>query len=534
MSLFSGGVAKDIARPSARKLAKNFGGRDDSDRVFKRDFNHMWELMWRAKQYSEENHNAMVGKVRDNLDSMSSVVGDIEADSAPTGPNTRRTAASGPTHLRHYRSAPTAGKFVVFSDIHITEIGNRQDFFARKNKDLYLDLLATYYSPEGFSLIENGDVEELLIFEPDIDQMPNYETASWSTILSDRTERKRAQFDQIVSDHSDYYELVHNHFIAADRYYRTIGNHDTDLSSQTYANVISDALNIAWPTASDIVALTDRDGDVDVVICHGHQFDAFCTDGHAVYAGESFSQGTAWAYQGPDRYWSVDEDGPEFLDKWLSGEKLFHNILVSDDPGLPSTDWRIAEALAGQAAGTLQDPDKWEALYGKNVAWEYFENSSPMAAYSEEVQEGVRWYKYRHMDEIEIVGRWESQFGGMGTRLLLGHSHEPRLRSSWPGMPQMEPRITSSYLNSAAAGRFENLIWGIEFLDGEATIISWNREGGEIVRTIWEDETAVGMSFLRAGQKLRFAPTRALPADDSPTSGPNFPIEAITHMMFSA
>lgn len=534
MSLFSGGVAKGVARPSARDLAKNFGGRDESDRVFREKFNHMWELMWRAKQYSETNHNAMVGKVRDNLDAMGNVVADIEADSAPSGPNFRRTAASGPTHLRHYRSVPKTGKFVVFSDIHITEIGNRQDFFARTNKALYLDLLATFYSPENFSLIENGDVEELLIFEPDVDQMPNYETASWSQILTDRTARKRVQFEQIVNDHSDYYELVHSHFIDRDRYYRTIGNHDTDLSSQAYANVVSDTLNIAWPTASDIVALTDRNGDVDVLICHGHQFDAFCTDGHAVYAGESFSHGTAWAYQGPDRYWSVEEDGALFLDKWLNGEKLFLNILVSDDPGLPSTDARVAEALAGQALGTLEDPDKWEALYGKNVAWEYFENSSPMDAYTEEVKEGVRWYKYRHMDEIEIVGRWEAQFGGNGTRLLLGHSHEPRLRSSWPGMPQVEPRLTHSYMNSAAAGRFENLIWGVEFDDGEATIISWNRDGDEIVRTIWEDQTAVGASFLRAGQKMRYAPTRALPADDQTPDENNFPIEAITHMMLSA
>ncbi len=69
---------------------------------------------------------------------------------------------------------------------------------------------------------------------------------------------------------------------------------------------------------------------------------------------------------------------------------------------------------------------------------------------------------------------------------MLGHSHEPRLRAGHPGESD-ERQVTDFYLNSASAGRFEGLIWGLELIDGEPLLISWHRDASTPVRTIWRD-----------------------------------------------
>ena len=51
-------------------------------------------------------------------------------------------------------------KWVVFSDLHLGDGGAGDDF--RINDDLFSHVLEKHYGPENFSLILNGDVEELL------------------------------------------------------------------------------------------------------------------------------------------------------------------------------------------------------------------------------------------------------------------------------------------------------------------------------------------------------------------------------------
>ncbi|MGB5559784.1 MAG: hypothetical protein WBN04_17460 [Paracoccaceae bacterium] len=524
------GISKSLARDSGRDLAKNFGGANESTSTFNAKFNHMWELTWRAKAYADANHGTMVAAVTDNLNRLKDITD--AATLTSTGVTTRRTSSQGLDHLRTYRVAPVSGKYVVFSDIHITDANNRQDFFARANKALYLDVLRAYYSPNDFSLVENGDVEELLIYEPDINGMPDFETASWQTIFNDRETRKFDQFVRILQDHADYYHLVHDEFLARGRYYRTIGNHDTDMATTAYTAAIDSHLGIEWPEASDLLFLSDGD-DTDMIICHGHQFDAYCVAAHAKFAGESFSEGGGWAYQGPDRLWSLAEDGRNFINKWLDGSKHFFNMLVSDDPAVPQTTLGLAEAVAGQAIGNLHDTTKWEVLYNKNIAWEYFDNSDPQDAFDDEVKTGERWYKFRHMDELHIVARLEARYGNNGPRLLLGHSHEPRINPGKPAPITMSAAKATNYLNSAAAGRFENLIWGIEIDGGSATVVSWSRDNAsnDMVRTVWGEHDTLNVRTLHADSRQSFSPT---PTGGASEDERRSIIPAIANMMFSA
>ncbi len=51
---------------------------------------------------------------------------------------------------------------VVFSDLHMGDGGPRDDF--RFNAELVRSALHGYYLPKGFSLVLNGDIEELQRF----------------------------------------------------------------------------------------------------------------------------------------------------------------------------------------------------------------------------------------------------------------------------------------------------------------------------------------------------------------------------------
>lgn len=520
------GIEKSVARSNARKLAEKFGGAGEDSDAFREKFDAMWDLTWRANEYDTDNHADMLAEVRANLNALRAVV--FGADTSASGAVDLREIDGGRDHLRTYRTLPAAGRHVVFSDIHITDKGNRQDFFDRANKALYLDVLRSHYSPGEFTLIENGDVEELLIFEPVPGAMPDFEKDDWQVIFDDRETRKRAQFRRILADHADYYQTVHTHFVARDAYFHTIGNHDHDLARADYVDDIADVLGLAFPQASDMVMLT-RDGAVADLICHGHQFDTVCCAKHAAHAGESYSQGGAWAYQGPDRHWTILHDGPEFITPWREGDKAFNNSLVTALPG--STMSQFVAAL-GKFFGTLDDDDNWEALFGKNVAWEYFTSDSAEDAFRTEVETGIRWYKYRHMDEIEIVDWLDTLFGPDGVRLTLGHSHEPRLNAGKPAAIGGTAARAANYLNAAAAGRFENLVWGIEFDDGTATLVSWSREpDGRLRRTVWEDGDLLHVRFLRAASHDLID---VVDPDAPPVwSVPPLPISAITNLLLN-
>lgn len=545
----SDAAQKEFARAAGLALARKYGQRlgADSDDAFRDKFNHMWDLTWRAKTYAEDHHDPMITEVTDNLAGLSILV--TQADKTNTGIWTRREVADARSHLKTYRTLPANDRCVILSDIHMTDAANRQNFFEWTNKQLYLDVLRSFYAPKGYTLIENGDVEELLIFEPDPVGMPDFAKDDWPVILADRDRRMKDQFLRILTDHADYYQLINDLFIRRGAFFRTIGNHDTVMATSAYVDDIKRVLGIDFPRASDAVLLTS-DGGVTDLICHGHQFDAYCSAQHARYAGESFSQGGAWAFQGPDRFWSQQNDAAAFIDPWHRGEKGFANALVSDDPAAGDQVWTALRKTAAEALNWLTSPfddaaaalgmddflndigglhktAQWEALYDKNIAWDYFRAPDPQVSYDQEVKTGERWYKYRHMDEISIVAAMDAHFGADGLRLVLGHSHEPRLNPARPGLPGQPVQLARNYVNTAAAGRFENMIWAVEYNDGVPELVSWSRNAttAKLERAHWTPQPTGVSSMLLATARDQVAVVA--PASAARTSA------AFTHMIFA-
>jgi len=117
-----------------------------------------------------------------------------------------------------------------------------------------------------------------------------------------------------------------------------------------------------------------------------------------------------------------------------------------------------------------------EFAYGHEIAWEYFEHSNPWLAFANEVMTGDEFMKARHMSEEMLAKRLKKVFEGVKAppTLVLGHTHEARKNAVGPNGKQC-----ANYINSGSAGRFQNLIWGVEIdPDGTSTIVTWHNDSG--------------------------------------------------------
>jgi UDP-2,3-diacylglucosamine pyrophosphatase LpxH len=134
---------------------------------------------------------------------------------------------------RLYRSTPAMPlrddrPIVIFSDLHLGN-GTRTDDF-RNNSELFSRVLKQYYYDNDFTLVLNGDIEEL----------------------------QRFRLADILRRWADVYELF-GAFEEDDRLFRLVGNHDMDLMSRAdHPFAIREALRFSYH-------------DNPIFIFHGHQ-----------------------------------------------------------------------------------------------------------------------------------------------------------------------------------------------------------------------------------------------------------------------
>ncbi len=152
------------------------------------------------------------------------------------------------TRLNHiYQSSPVLSlgpedRFVVFSDFHIGGRKRRDDF--RQNNPMFQKILRSYYGPGGYTVILNGDFEEL----------------------------QRVKYQTISRRWRDLYQLLQE-FQDQGRLYKIIGNHDIkllDLPREGINDPLYEALRLSYrgkelfvfhghqPTTRDTHPLTRR------------------------------------------------------------------------------------------------------------------------------------------------------------------------------------------------------------------------------------------------------------------------------------
>jgi hypothetical protein len=484
-----------------RLIAKTSASRFHLEPAEHTVFNDWWELAEPARELLDRGHNRdgtgeIDAEIRRAFVRLAAIVNDKARYDEPG--------------YRHVRRVSGSDRFVIFSDHHMAFPGSRQDFFRTSgNRELYAEIL-TEYAECGFTLVENGDVEELIIHEPllpppqpqlsllkKVRDTRNLDDSGWEALDELRTDWRLNQLSQVILNHRELYDQINTQFVEKGRYYRTAGNHDQDNQDSRFL----EALRRVYPKLEQVYdfLIIEPSGanDSRFVVCHGHHFDTSGTPKYSKRVGETLSECLGWAYEGADRVWRWD--GLDGVQRWANGEEAFFNTLVTDDfdrlrfsfkdvveSGLATWLGTLMGGMAGLAglggalgmaaslADELSNPAFWETTFKHNIAWEYFQSDNAGEALFNEMFCGQRWLKVRHLDEIFINQRLESAFGSRAPFLVLGHSHEPRHRSWNPATSKQ----VDHYLNGGAAGRFENLIWCLEIVDGVPQVVAWHRPGG--------------------------------------------------------
>gem|GEM_PF-473729 len=135
-----------------------------------------------------------------------------------------------PVHL------PADGKYIIFSDLHRDKFRNKAGNFWY-NKDLYIDALS-YYLKNDYTLIENGDGEEL-----------------WQFSLR-----------EIINSNYEIYEIM-GKFHKKKRLFLIFGNHNIDMKFRLFHRYWSDKY-ISGVNYEPMIMIGDH-----IIITHGHQWD---------------------------------------------------------------------------------------------------------------------------------------------------------------------------------------------------------------------------------------------------------------------
>lgn len=123
-----------------------------------------------------------------------------------------------------------SSRVLILSDFHMGNGGRRDEF--KRNAELVKTMLSTYYLPEKYSLVLNGDIEELFKFP----------------------------LESISSQWGELYDLFLQ-FRQNGFFWKTCGNHDSSLLEETEYRLSS----------SLVESLKFLYGDETLLLFHGHQ-----------------------------------------------------------------------------------------------------------------------------------------------------------------------------------------------------------------------------------------------------------------------
>lgn len=332
---------------------------------------------------------------------------------------TLRKVIAGEEHQRRVKTLPREGRYLVVSDHHLLYSTAPHDYFGGKggrgvpmfrNERIYAQM-AKHYADEGFTLVENGDVEDLVVPEPAHDRLDclaegavgrvvSAFQAKWNVVRGRpdaptmRENARKRQLQRIVGTYRGYYAYIEALFPG--RIVKLIGNHDTELLRADFARYVPYGV----PIHEFALVPAGPDGPA-VVICHGHQMDPWTCSATASEIGESITESFAWAGRGADRIWKTE-------------------------PGSlpPECDNPLSPAGFGSFDGWIP--------------------------------------KVRHMSERDMDRQLRLQFPGSDRPwIVLGHTHEARLRTA------------ERYVNAASAGRYQDLVWAVELVSGVPTLVAW-------------------------------------------------------------
>ena len=495
---------KRIQKNLVKEMARNFGMRTQADRDM---FDDYWHIIHEGRKFAADHKDTTI---RSDLNEAYRMLARVAANRTQIRDNPARP--SDPVTWKRIEEKGTesgaANNYVVFSDHHFTNLPGargRLNYALRDNLDLYLEVLDYYADRSDWCLVENGDVEECVIFETTAADaqlrkdlratMPvDFDSPDWEDFLSNRYEKRQEALGQVFAGFSLYYDKIKTRFIPRGRYVRLTGNHDT-YSEGDFEVLLRDQIvgQLDGFPVHDVLRIWRNDAVTHVVL-HGHQFDTVSIQhgliNFAPSCGEVFSECTAWTNEGPDRYWDAHETS-----EWVYGDGSFRNQLAREEP--PEVPGNVVGVLAGllsNSVGTNFDVREntrqiVESMMKHEIGWEYYDHDDAFNALGLEVLTGDDAFKFRHLNEIDLTRLYLGEFATMDWQgdpswpvpsVILGHTHEVR-----QGAVYGETGPREFYLNSGSAGRFHNLIWCVEITPSGDQIVSWSRVGNRIQRRVW-------------------------------------------------
>jgi UDP-2,3-diacylglucosamine pyrophosphatase LpxH len=375
----------------------------------------------------------------------------------------RLAAAEKPEGLR-VRTLDRKERYVVVSDHHLLYASAPHDYFGNAdcedafcNERIYAEMM-TLYGGDGWVLVENGDVEDLVVPEPSVDRWGGLAEGAWGRALFDldamtrkvfggtslRERSRLRQLRRIAGTYAGYYKHLVEQF-GVHRIVKLVGNHDAELLRSEFAEHLP--LTREGVTIDEFAVIPAGDGQPAVVICHGHQMDPWTCQATRAVIGESITESFSWLGQGADRIWYTSAWGPP----------------------LRSTNELSALSIAS------------------------FSGLVP---------------KVRHMSERRMHKNLTRQFPDLGARpwVILGHTHEPRFR----------PR--ERYANAAAAGRYQDLVWAVEIEKGIPKLVAWWLERLGAEEHLVRGEVAAVGDWLKVVNRKVVGHLPVLPYGGRPTT----------------
>jgi len=317
-------------------------------------------------------------------------------------------------------------RYVVLSDHHLLYQGSPHDYVGGTGLEPFdneriLYQMLQHYRNEDYHLIENGDVEDLVVTAPRVGlgalSMVLQGMGLVGRILFRSLEREERLFQlkRVQGTYRGLQQYIREAFHDSGRFIKLYGNHEEALRNpEALAQLREVYPNIE---VHDYAVIQSAPA---VVVCHGHHFDPWTNPMMAPWIGESITESFSWAGQGADRIW--------LRNSWIRDFKHRENTLVK------------APSLAPSEPGQFTP-------------------------------------KVRHMGEVHIVDKMNELFGPSLPWLILGHSHEPRMKKT------LRAGRVERYVNCGSAGRYQDLVWCAEIVDGNPSLHAWYCEDGTLFRT---------------------------------------------------
>lgn len=395
---------------------------------------------------------------------------------------------------------------MIFSDIHRDANGdvvNPQLFDCAnfsKNREMYKQALE-YCTQKGYTVIENGDCEELWFRPHVIDKQEDRATA-------------------IVRDHQAIYDLLRTLYEKG-RYFRTRGNHDNWWVLGYSPNKRRNALNNAFGTgATDfpiynalvipevktmeedyrqlVIDFTNAGSDEErlqvlinsvplglspdryteklpLFIFHGHQIDFWNCDEHQ-FLGHIIANAVG-----------VPADGIDAFPYYLKGIDLAGNPV-----------YKFTDMLVGHTPWGSWPPKDVARRWARHIEFMPETDRKLVDDYmfSETLAAALSLVLYYDPDRDH--SSFYCQNLGPKVQILTGHTHNvqsrPYLNLTFlpdvPSKPDPKPLMKYMkvpYYNSGTCGWWEGILWAIEITDqGQPRIVYWDCQNCEPHQMSWE------------------------------------------------